>query len=105
MRHTLLLLFLVACTDLPVHEWSAAEDDADSNAPPTHPLEDCPGNAPGGPVADPPGGSVGRPIPAPRDCTQEPTWEQCYACCDWNFENVWGEMCRRIKNRDERNLC
>ena len=49
MRHTLLLLFLVACTDLPVDEWSGAEvDDADGNAQPTHPLEDCPGNAPGG---------------------------------------------------------
>lgn len=57
------------------------------------------GGGHGSGVADP------HPIPAPRDCTAEPTHEQCYACCDWNVDEVWGERCRRIKDRGERKRC
>ena len=42
------------------------------------------------------------PIPAPRDCTAEPTWEQCYTCCDWNSKHVWEETCRRMRKEDRR---
>lgn len=42
------------------------------------------GGAQGNDTADP------RPLPAPRDCTQEVGHEECYACCDWNVDNVWG---------------
>jgi len=46
-----------------------------------------------------------KPIPAPRECSG--THEECYACCDWNVDKVWGERCRRIprKKRDERRVC
>ena len=43
-----------------------------------------------------------RPIPAPRECSGE--HEECYACCDWNVDKVWGERCRRLP-RDERRAC
>ena len=95
------LLLLVACTDLPVDEWDGDVDDADTNVPPTHPLEDCPGNAPGGPV-EPPGG---RPIAKEKKCGNEPTRQECLECCDWNFRYVWGEKCNRIKNERKRRLC
>jgi hypothetical protein len=50
------------------------------------------------------------PVPAPRDCTTEPTLEQCLACCDWNVDKVWGENCRRMpsrtkKQRQQKALC
>lgn len=61
------------------------------------------------------GGGIGRgdtgkadphPIPAPRDCTAEATRELCLDCCDWNVENVWGERCRRLPEKDQRRrLC
>lgn len=59
------------------------------------------GGAQGNDTADP------RPIPAPRDCTQEVGHEECYACCDWNVDNVWGARCRRIPKREraERARC
>ena len=105
MRHTLLLLLLVACTDdvLSVDEWNGEADDAEAttNSQPTHGLEDCPGNAPGGPVESP----IKRPIPPERDCTKEPDAETCKLCCDWNADRVWGERCRRIKDERKRNAC
>lgn len=78
----------------------AGEDEADSTAAPTHNPELCPGGSGGEPY----------PVPAPRDCTTEPTLEQCLTCCDWNVEKVWGENCRRMpgrtkKQRKEKALC
>lgn len=62
-------------------------------------------DGPGGPC--PGGGADPHPIPAPRDCTEEVGHEACYACCDWNVDNVWGARCHRIpkKNRNERRRC
>jgi hypothetical protein len=82
-------------------------DDPDGDlvgAVPTHEQDNCPsggggGGSGGGGEADP------HPIPAPRDCTQYIDPVECRDCCDWNVENVWGERCRRIKDRRERALC
>lgn len=98
-----LVLVLVGCTD-ELTDGNAPEDpdgEVIVGAAPTHDPDNCPGGGtdPGGGGADP------NPIPAPRDCTAEPTHEQCYACCDWNVEKVWGERCRRIKDRGERKRC
>jgi hypothetical protein len=50
-----------------------------------------------------PGGEADpNPIPAPRDCTAEPTLEQCLDCCEWNVDKVWGERCRRLPNRTKK---
>lgn len=56
------------------------------------------------------GGADPNPIPAPKDCTLEVTHDDCYDCCDWNADKVWGERCRRMpdrtkKQRRERALC
>jgi hypothetical protein len=51
------------------------------------------------------GGAAPYPIPSPKDCTQEVNYEACYQCCDWNVDKVWGERCRRIKNKKEQKLC
>jgi hypothetical protein len=94
-----MVLALVGC--------ATAADDADdvnvdvSASAPTHHAEDCPGGGTGG---DGTGGEPS-PIPAPRDCTAEPTWEQCYACCDWNEKHSWGETYRRLKRREDRAAC
>ena len=94
----ILVLSLVGCAidDDLEEEWNGL-------APQQHdPDGFCPsggGGVPPNPGADP------NPIPAPRDCTREPTWEQCYDCCDWNSKHVWEEMCRRIPKRKERAAC
>lgn len=133
MRHAALFLILVACTDeLPVlseeeqaeqAEWDGGPDDPEGEvivvegalgwpngwfsrpASPVNPVD--PGDTGGGygGGGGPGGGADPHPIPAPRDCTAEPTHEQCYACCDWNVDKVWGERCRRIKDRGERRQC
>jgi hypothetical protein len=86
----ILVMVLVGCAtdDLP----EQAEEE--SEVAPTHDPDNCPGGGGGG--ADP------HPIPAPKDCTQEASHELCLDCCDWNVENVWGERCRRLPNRDRR---
>jgi hypothetical protein len=61
-----------------------------------------PGNVgDGGPGGGRSAGDAGKPhpVPAPEDCTKEPTYEQCYDCCDWNVDKVWGENCRRMPGR------
>jgi hypothetical protein len=65
---------------------------------------------PGGPGPGGGGGADPYPIPAPKDCTQEVSYETCVHCCDWNVEKVWGERCRRMpqrtkKQRKDRALC
>jgi hypothetical protein len=110
MRQAALILALLAvgCIAGPMppgddrSDWEDGEVGA--GAAPSH--DPTGNNCPGGGGNDP-GGSGGEPspIPAPRDCTREPTWEQCYACCDWNAEHVWKQTCRRIKGREERAAC
>jgi hypothetical protein len=97
MRLAILILVIAGCAIEDPDEIGALA------AAPTHDLDICPGG--GGGDGDSGGDADPRPIPAPRDCTAEPTHEQCYACCDWNVENVWGERCRRIKDRGERKRC
>jgi len=67
------------------------------------------GVSPGGRTASDDAGGAAEPdpIPAPRECTHEPTWEQCYDCCDWNAANVWGKLCEQIpwRKRHERRRC
>src|SRR5690242_12629663 len=100
MRNATLLLTLVlvgcATDDPPANDGGPDESEVSTVAP-THDPEHCPSGGGGG--ADP------NPIPAPRDCTREPTWEQCYDCCDWNSKHVWEEMCRRIPKRKDRADC
>jgi hypothetical protein len=85
-----MVLALVGCATAD----DADDDDIDAVASaPTHDAEDCPGGGTGGEPS---------PIPAPRDCTAEPTKEQCYACCDWNSKHVWEETCRRLPKKDRR---
>jgi hypothetical protein len=103
MRHATLILtltlILVGCAtdDLTEEDWSGGPDEGDvSTAAPTHNSDNCPGGG---------GGGEPSPIPAPRDCTREPTWEQCYDCCDWNSKHVWEETCRRILKRKDRAAC
>jgi hypothetical protein len=101
MRRTTLILTLIlvgcATDDLLVEEeWNGPDDGDVSTAAPTHNPENCPGGG---------GGGEPSPIPAPRDCTREPTWEQCYACCDWNSKHVWEPTCRRLKRREDRAAC
>jgi hypothetical protein len=104
----ILTLILAGCSfddALEEHDESSVSDAGESTAAPTH--DPTGPNCPGGSGGPEPGGGPGRgkPIPAPRDCTKEPTPEQCYLCCDWNEKNVWGETCRRIKNKEERRAC
>jgi len=100
----LVLLFGCATDNLPDSEqaeWDGSDDPDDhdaSSAAPTHNPDNCPGGSGGG-------GGEPSPIPAPRDCTAEPTWEQCYDCCDWNSKHVWEEMCRRIRDKKQRAAC
>ncbi len=96
-----LTLILVGCAidDLTEEDWSGGPEEGDvSTAAPTHDPtgENCPGGSGGGEPA---------PIPVPRDCTREPTWEQCYACCDWNSKHVWEETCRRLRKLKDRRRC
>ena len=95
----ILTLILAGCSfdepPLEADEDESAEGEV-SAAAPTHNPDFCPGGS---------GGPGGKPIPAPRDCTTEPTWEQCYACCDWNEKHSWGETCRRLKRREDRAAC
>jgi hypothetical protein len=56
----------------------------------------------GGPVDGGGGGADPYPIPAPKDCTQELSYEACYQCCDWNVDKVWGERCRRLPDRSKK---
>ncbi len=95
----LLILALVGCID---DELDDPEGEASSAAIIEH-GDPCPG---GEAVAEEAGrtrtpsrgpGTPPRPL--------EPTHEQCYACCNWNVDNVWGERCRRIPWRDERKRC
>jgi hypothetical protein len=109
MRHATLvtIMILVGCVDLPTSDDQPIGGTEESEGAevivgikPTHAPDDCPGGD-GGSGADP------NPIPAPRDCTVETSHDDCYACCDWNVDKVWGERCRRIpkRNKDERRLC
>jgi hypothetical protein len=95
-----LVLLLAGCTV--DDSWEPNDGEGDVGAVASHDPDLCP-NDRGGP--DPSrGGPGGKPIPAPRDCTQEATWEMCYACCDWNAKHSWGEACKRYKE-PERAAC
>jgi hypothetical protein len=113
MRNATLILTLIlagCAAELPDESGGGDESGGDesggdgdvSSAAETHNPDNCPGGGGGGG-----GGADPNPIPAPRDCTAEVTHEACYACCNWNVDNVWGARCNRIpkKNRYERRRC
>ena len=103
MRHAALIssiptLILVGCA---TDEWPEPDDPDPEGEAISAVIDDHNGGCPDG------GGGGGEPSPilAPRDCTTEPTWEQCYDCCDWNSKNVWEETCRRLKKKKDRDTC
>ena len=99
MRQATILIMVLAAVGCVVDDDDpdlSASEEAGSTAVPTHNPDNCPGGSGGG------GGGEPYPVPAPRDCTREPTLEQCLTCCDWNVEKVWGENCRRMPGRTKK---